>query len=237
MTELDLTREILDLMKIRTERDLQVKVGASNISTPCTRCLADDLLGVREEDQPYWLGAWEGTAVHERIEKLVNKHRPTWLSEQRLTLGFVPGYGEVKSTTDLYLPPWALVGDIKTTTRDKLVFIKRAVYDQPDEFEVTKVTEARFKVSQYLNQLFLYGMGMLNAGYPVEKVALIFVCRDGVSDKDVWTHTIDYDPEQAQKVWDRLLELWEWLQGGGDPSLLPSHDMCYFCNNRRDWSK
>jgi len=187
------------------------------------------------------MGAWTGTAMHNRMEDEVTQHRADqgWLSEQRLVLGEIPGYGTVKSTTDLYLPDnGGTVGDFKSTTRDKLAHIRRALEEPEDPLEITKVTEARVKVSGYLNQVMLYGRGVRDTLHlPVAKVALIFLCRDGVSDKDVWVFETDYDENRANKVWDRAVRLWEWLQAGNDPRQLNSHPQCYYCNNVRNWSE
>lgn len=142
----------------------------------------------------------------------------------------------VDSPTSTYLCTENWLPTHNTTTKEKLVFIKRALLDEPDEFEVSKVTDARFKVSGYINQALSYGRGMVLAGYDVKNVVLIFVCRDGSGDKDVWSYTIPYDQEQADKVWLRLERLWAWLQEGNDPRKLPSHDNCYYCCTQRDYT-
>lgn len=226
----------LSLLKEPTERDKQTKVGASNFSQPCSRCLAEQLLhGQESEEERYaWAGAVLGTAVHGLLEERVKQQQPTWLPEQRLTLGELPGYGTIKSTSDLYVPELRLCVDYKTTTKAKLVFLKQAVKDEPNEYEITSVTEARYKVNSYLNQLMSYGRGMILAGHPVEWVSMVFICRDAVGDKDIWAYTVPYDAEQAEKVWNRLERLWAALQDGLDPSTLDSHPQCWYCVNVRN---
>lgn len=232
----DAQQHTLNLLRQETARDKQSKVGASNFSSLCTRCLGDDLLGLKPHGQSqHYLGAVVGTAIHAMLEER-GQNDPDTLTEFKLTLGELPGYGVIKSTMDLYHEPSGTVGDYKTTTKDKLVFIKRALLDEPDEFEVSKVTDARFKVAGYINQALSYGRGMVLAGYDVKNVVLIFVCRDGSGDKDVWSYMIPYDQEQADKVWLRLERLWAWLQEGNDPRKLPSHASCYYCSNVRDWT-
>lgn len=231
----DVTGLVLSLLKEPTERDKQVKVGASNFSQPCPRCLAEQLLGTRGEGERYaWAGAVIGTAIHNLLEQRVKQLHPTWLPERKLVLGELPGYGTVKSTSDLYVREHQLVVDYKSTTRTKLGFIKRAVKDAPNEYEVTAVAEARYKVNSYLSQVMSYGRGMILAGYPVTWVSLAFVCRDAVGDKDVWSYTVEYDAEHAERVWDRLARLWEALQGGLDPATLDSAPGCYYCENIRE---
>lgn len=231
----DPTAYALQLLREPTARDKQSKIGASNLSTLCTRCLADDLLGVKREQSQWWLGAVIGTAIHALLEER-GRLDPDVLTEYKLTLGELPGYGVIKSTMDLYHKPSATVVDYKTSDKEKLGFIKRALLDEPDEFEVSKVTDARFKVAGYMNQAMSYGRGMVLAGFDVRQVSLIFVCRDGSGDKDIWSHTVPYDVEQADKVWLRLEKLWAWLQEGYDPRKLPSHANCYYCNTQRDWA-
>lgn len=231
----DIRRLYLDLMKIQTERDKQVKVGASNFAQPCARCLAEDLqVSQRHGVQKYWMGAWIGTAVHERMEALTRQHRPEWQPEQRFVLGELPGYGTIKSTTDLYIPALKTVVDTKTTTREKLVFIKDALTNPPSKYDISSLVEARYKVTGYIGQVMSYGAGVVKAGHEVEWVSLAFICRDGKEDKDVWAWTTEYDPEYAAKVWDRLERLWAWLQQGGDPVTLESVEGCYRCSRRED---
>lgn len=218
-----------------TDRGRQVKVGASNFSPGCARCLADALLATqRGEDGPYWAGAWVGSAIHGYLEDLIIKHRPSWMSEQKLVLGELPEYGTVKSTTDLYIPGLALCGDFKTTTKKKLPSIKEALETEPSKWDTTAVAEARYKVQGYINQVMSYGRGLVLAGHTVEWVSLIFICRDAVGDQDVWTWTAPYDQEHADKIWDRMERLWAWLREGNDPAMLPSDPHCYTCTRVRD---
>lgn len=231
----DATEIVLELLKRPTERDKQVKVGASNFSRLCARCLADDLTAGQESevyDSPYWAGAVIGTAIHNLLESRVQEMYPDWLPEQKLILGQLPGYGVVKSTTDLYIPEDRHLIDFKTTSKKKLVFIREALTTEGNKYDISDVAEARYKVAGYLNQVMSYGRGLTLAGHVVESVSLVFICRDGVGDKDIWSHTVPYDSEQAEAVWDRLERLWEWLQEGNSPEDLDSHPQCWTCSHR-----
>ena len=230
----DVKKILLELLLEPTERDKQVKVGASNFAQPCPRCLADALSGVRQEQGYARMGAVIGTAVHDLLDKRVQELHPTWEPEQRVYLGTLPGYGDIKSTTDLYIPELLTCVDWKTTTKAKLVFIKAALTTEPNDYEITAIAEARYKVLGYLYQLFSYARGLELAGKKVEWVSLGFVCRDAVGDKDIWAWTTEYDPDAADKVWNRLERLWEALQGGLDPASLTSHPRCYNCNHNRE---
>lgn len=229
----DIRSLVLELLKAPTDRDKQIKVGASNISQLCSRCLADDLLGIKHEQGFAWLGAVLGTALHNYLEHRAQKLHPEYLTEQRLILGDLKGYGTIKSTTDLYVPALKTAVDYKTTSKEKLKFIKGALSTEASEYEISKISEARYKTAGYLNQLMAYGMGLTLAGYVVEWVSLAFVCRDAVGDADVWAFTTEYDPEQAEVVWDRMVRLWAWLQAGNDPGDLTSDPRCWYCTNSR----
>lgn len=226
----------LELLREPTERDKQTKVGASNFSAPCARCLADELLASAESqiyDNPYWLGAVVGTAVHNMADARVQRLHPEWEPEQRLVLGELPGYGTIKSTTDLYLPEHFQVIDWKTTTKKKLPNLKQALTTEPTEYDSTDMVETRNKVTGYINQLLSYGRGLVLAGKRVDTVSLCFICRDGVGDADIWSWTMPYDAEAAERVWNRLERLWAWLQNGGDPDDLSSAAGCYYCGHYR----
>lgn len=219
--------DVLAIMKRPTERDQQVKVGASNISNMCTRCLAEDMSGGGEDGpQRYWMGAWHGTAMHERLEGLVPHWNPEALPENRVVLGEIKGYGAVKSTSDLYVN--GDVVDWKSTTRAKVVFNMRALETEPDSHEVTKVTEARHKVEGYRNQLMLYGLGMENAGHEVKNIVVVFICRDGLTDDDVHVYSEPYNRQRALDLMDRAQRVWDWLQAGNDPTEFEHHRWCFY---------
>jgi hypothetical protein len=231
----DIKSLILGLMKQQTERDKQIKVGASNFSTLCSRCVAQDLLATHGSgSSPYWLGAWMGTAMHNRLDAEAQVHRPAWVPEQKLVMGHLEGYGTIKSTTDLYVPDIFTVVDYKSTTKAKIKYIKDALQDPESIYEATAIKEARFKVGGYRNQGQSYGRGLVQAGHRVDWVSLCFVCRDGTGDGDVWAWTEPYNQERAEAVWNRVERLWAWLQEGHKPEELSPSQFCYACQHRGD---
>ena len=219
---------ILDVLKTATERDLQSKVGPSNLSNACTYCLAKDLVGVPEERSGYYLGAKIGTAIHEYVDN--HGEKPYVINEQKNGIGEIPGYGVIKGSTDAFFPEEGVVGDLKTTTRDKLKMIKRAIEDEPNEYETTKVVEARAKVVAYQKQVFMYGRGWENLGYAVNGCVIWFVCRDGQGDNDIWTWRFPYSREQADAALDRAARIWVHLENGGDVEALKSSATCWPCS-------
>lgn len=216
-----------------TDRDKQRKVGGSNLSNGCSRCLADDLLGVPREQGIYNMGAVLGTAIHAYLED--RNQDPTALQEQKVGLGYIPNYGAVGSRLDLYRPDAQQVVDWKTTTRDKMAKYKKLILDPSDkELDTDAQARARAMLEQYIRQVMLYAWSLVQDGFPVKEVAIVFVCRDGqVIENDVWGFEIPYQEEIATSTWDRALRLWDWLENGGDPTTLPSHEECYYCESVR----
>src|SRR5690606_35488228 len=96
--------------------------------------------------------------------------------------------------------------------------------------ETTELSEARFTREKDVNQGLSYARGLVMEGYEVNRITLGFVCRDGKTDDDSWSLDFDYDPEHAQRVWDRLVALWDYLREGGDAEALNKHPSCKTCS-------
>lgn len=218
-----------------TDRDKQRTVGASNMSTACTRCLADDMLNTPRPQGIYNMGAVVGTAIHAYLEDYNTD--PDAQMEMRVHLGDIPGYGEIKSTTDLYLPNEKAVLDFKTTTRDKMARYQKVAEHEPDEMSPDSHKAARSTMDQYFRQAQLYAWGVEQKGLPVSKVGIIFVCRDGqVVDRDIWSPPMrEYRREIAEAVFNRTVNLWDYLKGGGEVDKLTQDEYCYFCNAVRPY--
>ena len=83
------------------------------------------------EDNPYWLGARIGTAIHSLIEENIEKQKSLpkeaykftaldgALVEQKIVIGELEGYGIVRSKPDLVLTKHNHLIDWKTTTKAK----------------------------------------------------------------------------------------------------------------------
>lgn len=214
----------LSLLKSKTQRDRQSKIGPSGIGNPCDYCLATQLLGQGQYvDSPWWLGARVGTAVHALLEHEVNKHTARPLSpefnvlqdanaEQRLFVYRLPGYGDIYGNSDLRLTTDNLI-DWKTSKKDT---IKKYKLDGvPDQYVIQQM-------------LYAYAWNLIEPG-AVQRCSLVFIARDGAGDADVWVHSFDYDEQVALDALNRLRVLWEWLQSGGDPDTLESHEDCFVC--------
>lgn len=224
LEDAEVKRLTLDLLKSPSERDQQRKVGASNISNPCDYCLALALHGGPSTPNRWWLGARIGTAIHAALESEAEKHidRPRSyhydalegaLIEQKITLGYIEGYGYINSKPDLALVKHEHLIDHKTSTKIKI-----------KGYKLNGVPTA------YIYQTQLYAWGLNQAGIQIDRISLNFIARDGTTDDDIWVTSFDYDEELALRAWNRLEGIWNYLQEGGKVADLPSHDDCFSCN-------
>lgn len=213
------------LLSYPTQRDLQRKIGPSTIGSPCDLCVAEALAATDDPTkQPerglYWAGAAIGTAVHAQLEILSGELFPEMIPEMKVKIGELPGYGLISGTTDGVLVPGnhefypverytAL--DWKTTTRDKLVFLRQAFTTEPKASDSKKLLDARFKAQTYVGQTHMYARGLILGGVPVEDILISFIPRDAKTSADFWQVTLPYNEEYSNKVWERLVHIWENL--------------------------
>lgn len=217
----------LDLFLQESDRDKQRKVGASQISDPCTKHLAHGLMATPRLSQKYWLGGKIGTAIHGFIERAIadsgNVLLDGALVEQKIRLGVLDGYGSISSKPDLVLVRSHHLIDWKTTTRTKIKklqnFIDGVKQDKDSEYTLRK----------YVGQAQLYAWGLNQAGTKIDKVTLVFINRDGTNENDITTFSVDYDEEFAVGLWTRLENLWNELQEGAHPESYAPTDGCYMC--------
>lgn len=218
----------ISLLNTRTERDGQKKVGASQISNPCTKHLALALAGVEQEPSKYWLGGKIGTAVHSAIENAIEHSDDEVLKgalvEQKIILGELPDYGTVSSKPDLVLPAINHLVDWKTSTRAKTKKIQAWVDGVKQDASTT------YTMQKYIGQTQLYAWGVKQSGLQIDNISLVFVNRDGTSDSDVLEYTFAYDESIAVALWDRLVVLWEELQSGVHPESYAGHPECFNCS-------
>ena len=216
------------LLRTETERDKQYKVGASQISNPCTKHLAMALAGVPQLPSKYWLGAVVGTAVHSALELAIAKSDAPELEgalvEQKIILGEIQGYGVVSSKPDLILPSINHLVDWKTSTRAKTKKIQAWVDGVKQDASTT------YTMQKYIGQTQLYGWGATQLGYQIDNISLVFVNRDGTNENDVLEYTFAYDESIAVALWDRLVVLWEELQAGAHPESYPGNAECFNCS-------
>lgn len=228
LTDNEVKALTVGLFKQQTDRDKQRKVGASQISDPCTRHLAKALLAEPEPEIKYWLGGKIGTAIHSLLEHSIANSDADLLAdalvEQKITLGEIDGYGIVSSKPDLVLPSVRHLIDWKTSSRDKVKKMQK-VLDGLSEDASTIYT-----LNKYVGQAQLYAWGLNNSGVPVDKVSLVFINRDGTYENDLWVYSVEYNEELANLLWVRVSNLWNELKCGKIPEDYEANSSCFKCS-------
>lgn len=216
------------LLTQSTERDKQRKVGASQISDPCTYHLARALITAGEAPIKYWLGGKIGTAVHMLLEDTIAKtdlpdvHDA--IVEKKIYLGELKDYGTISSKPDLVLPSKKHLIDWKTSSRDKMRKMQRYI-DDPENGKA----DVAYTLQKYVAQVQLYAWGLNREGTEIETCSLVFINRDGTTENDIWTYTFDYSEELAVQLWDRLVNLWDAIRAGVDLENLDRNEHCFKC--------
>lgn len=226
---------VMEMLKRETARDRQRLIGPSSLGNPCDYDLAKELLegGASDEDddrepdeRPYWLGAVLGTSIHLLLESRAPEGMP---AENRVRIGEITGYGVISGSTDLFIPELKTVLDWKSTNRIKLKNLKLAFDTKYTTYDPEPLVQARFTAKKYVGQAMTYGWGWEQAGYDVEQIAFAFICRDGLTDNDVWVKEMPYDRAYAERVWDRANRIWVALQGERELSSFLSRAGCWSC--------
>ena len=219
------------LFRQETARDKQRKVGASQISDPCTYHLAMAMVLTGDSSSKYWLGAKIGTAVHMLLEDAVEKSDRTLLPElegaiveKKIRLGEIEGYGVISSKPDLMLPAENHLIDWKTSTRKKSAKLQKFV-----DGSAPNDAESEYTILKYMAQTQLYAWGMMQEGTKVDNLSLVFINRDGTMESDVWAHTFPYDEGFAVSLWKRLEALWGAIQAGAELDDFDRHAHCFRC--------
>ncbi len=206
-------------------RSQQRQIGPSEVGVECDRRIAYKLLDVPERPQsPAWLPTI-GTAVHAWLEEqfdqaATSQHIATgggeeeWLTERRVTTGFIPGIGFLDGSCDLFHRPTGTVIDHKIIGPTPL-----------------KTYKAKGPSQQYRIQAHLYGQGYANAGHEVRRVMIAFLPRNGqLGDAYLWSEP--WDPQIAADAIARLTHIAAAVAAAGPRVLaaLPTADAhCLHC--------
>ena len=190
------------------DRSLQVEIGPSQIGG-CRRQVYHQLKGTPTTNHnTESLAAILGTFIHSGIAEAIKREDPfgdNFLIEQEFIAG------DLKGHCDLYIK--------------ELDGIKGIVCD----WKTTKLKSLRFFPSnQQRWQVQIYGYLLEANGYPVEKVALVAIPRDGEM-AQVKVHVEDYDPAIAQQGLKWLEEVKELAISSESPPA-PEKD-AVFCVN------
>ena len=221
----------LKLLTQETARDKQKKVGASQISDPCTYHLAMAMVVTSESKSKYWLGARIGTAVHMLLEDAVDKADTTLIPqlegaivEKKIRLGEIEGYGVISSKPDLMLPAENHLIDWKTASRKKSAKLRKYL-----DGGAPNDADSEYTMLKYMAQTQLYAWGMKQEGIEVDNLTLVFLNRDGTMESDVWAHTFAYDEGFAVSLWKRLEALWKAIDSGAELEDFDRHPECFRC--------
>lgn len=134
-------------------------------------------------DDSLKLAAIMGTAIHTEIEAALRSQDP---DSTRFWLETEVEYEGMKAHIDCYIPEEAMIVDWKT---------------------IKSKTASYFPSEQQKWQVQVYGYLMKNGNkQPVEKVALVAICRDG-DERDVLFYEEPYDEAKALKALQWLEEL------------------------------
>lgn len=192
-------------------RSQQKRIGPSEIGIDCQRRLIHKLAGDTEPDRgPAWKPT-VGTACHSQMEEWFeeeNQYMPgAYMIEQRVNVGRI-GDTDITGSTDLYIPSHATVVDWKFVGPSRL-----------------KHYRAKGPSKQYKVQAHLYGKGWVAAGYPVERVMIAFIPRDGeLSDSYFWWEK--YDPMVAIQALVNANQLHQMITEQGKDNVLAQFAPC-----------
>jgi hypothetical protein len=168
-------------------RSQQVTLGCSEAGNECERRIAMTMAGFQKVNFPDPLKANMGTAFHTWLDQGMNEYQDVHGISEWVTETEVWPAKFLKGHVDLYSRKRFLVLDWKTTSKAIL-----------DEWRRNGIP------NHYLVQIMLYGKGMINAGYRVDRVGLIGIDRSGAL-RDVLVATVPYDEEVARAA---LLKIW-----------------------------
>ncbi len=171
-------------------RAKQVELGPSEIGDPCDRRIGYRLAAIPgcNTDFDPWASIM-GTAIHSWLEQAIKDWMqghddPAWITERTL---WVDDY--IQGHSDLYWKAQETVIDWKTAGPDVMKKIRKD--GPPDGYQI---------------QTHIYGYGYEKLGFPVKKVALVFLPRAGwLRNMYVWTQ--DYDRSLAEAALDRISEI------------------------------
>lgn len=163
-------------------RSQQVRIGPSEIGTPCDRCLVHKLAGTPEIDTDApWL-PFIGTATHAHLEDIfmaANGEKVRYLLEATVSVGTIGGV-DITGHADLFDLELHRVGDWK--------IVGKTTLDR---------TRRHGPSATYRTQAHLYGRGFVRRGLPVKTVSIFFLPRNAPSLRDALVWEEPYDEQVA----------------------------------------
>lgn len=205
--------ELLGLIRKAIEyhpRSQQVALGPSEVGHTCARRIGYQMLGYDENpSEPNWK-ATVGTAVHSWLEEVMTNDNTTqavrdeglsrWVVEATVSCGDLGGQ-DLRGHCDLFDRVTGTVVDWKCVGP-------------------TQLTKYRSKGPgpQYRSQAHLYGRGWVRRGQHVERVAVMFLPRNGEL-KDAYYWSEPYDEQVALEALARANATLTVVNAMGDAAL------------------
>lgn len=230
------------LLIARSERDKQRRVGPSGLGKCCDLCLAEDLLGIKRpgENDKTPIAPLLGTAFHLLCEKRSHdmEREAEVLVEQPVHVGDVGGYGSIKGTLDRFDIEAGEVMDWKLVSMKKMqTFTRLHRKAMRDGFDVVTADFGAAQFLQYYIQLCLYGKGMEDLGYEVNKVVLLLLPRDAtihVVESELTALSMPYDRDLAIYALGRAGLIYKKARECDDLiTALDSAPECFYCSKYR----
>jgi hypothetical protein len=169
-------------------RSQQIELGCSEAGDPCERKIAMKMANIPTVNFPDPIKANMGTAYHEWLDKTMAKFQATHDMNEWVTETEVFPADFLKGHVDLYSRKRRTVLDWKTTSAERAREWKKNGSLPEDK----------------LIQVLLYGKGMINAGFRVDRVGIVGISRSG-SLRDIVVLTEEYDEDKAvealRRVW------------------------------------
>lgn len=201
-------RTHLEAVDADRPRSKQTSIGASQLGG-CRRQVWLKIDGAPEINETDKLAALMGTAIHSMIEEAFRRADPAgkrYLLE--VTVPGLPDIGLGDAHVDCYDIEDEAVNDWKS---------------------ITKKNAAYFGSQKQWWQVSTYGHRMIAAGYPVKKVRLVGIPRDGTFN-DLMILERPYDERLALQAMGWLENLWTWDRSTGLPPADLSGRICTeFC--------
>jgi len=195
-------------------RSLQKAIGPSEIGHPCPRNVAFKVAGVQAQPSRIDpLPSILGTGFHSWMEEHLP---PGWLPESKVHVQpGLSGHSDAYEQQSRTVVDWKMLG--------------RTQHQKWLSGEVKRV---------YRVQAHAYGMGFVNAGIPVERVAIAVFCRaKPLTDMYLWSEP--FNPAIAQEALNRLAQIRTYVaaSGASDTNRAPilrigsyACDDCFFCD-------
>jgi hypothetical protein len=175
------------------DRSQQTEAGLSEIGG-CSRRLAHRLAGDAETNDTEKMRALMGAILHDAAETAIKRRNPFVLTELEVE------WCGVKGHLDLYDDADKSVSDLKFPS------LKSSNYQRDNGVD-----------RGYRWQVHSYAAGMIEAGYEVDTVRIIFLPVDGKA-SDAWEWVEPFDPETAAMAGAHVLHTAANLESGDYPA-------------------